>query len=123
MLHIFPGYGTYLNLDEEIIARASIVYIKSNLKMTQNSLDSMYDSCPCDIFKIDNTSVYHIFSKIFMDINMYVSLKHRNIIEDGQAMYFDVHMRLLGLDHETRQAAEAERKLQNLHHDERKVWH
>ena len=37
--HISPGYGAYLNLDKEMIARAPIVDARSNLKMTQETLD------------------------------------------------------------------------------------
>ena len=33
--HISPWYGAYLNLDEDIIARALIVDAKLNLKLTQ----------------------------------------------------------------------------------------
>ena len=44
VVHISPGYGTYLNLDEEMIARAQIVDVKSSLKITQDSFDRAYVS-------------------------------------------------------------------------------
>ena len=34
--HIPPGSGTYLNLDEEMIARAPILDTWSNLRLNQN---------------------------------------------------------------------------------------
>ena len=37
--HILPGYGTYLDLDEEMIDRDTITDVKSNLKMTKDCLD------------------------------------------------------------------------------------
>ena len=40
--HILPRYGTYLNLDERMIARAPIVDTKLNLKMNHESLDRVY---------------------------------------------------------------------------------
>ena len=51
--HISSGYGAYLNLDKEMIAGAHIINTKSNLKMTQKTLDRTYLSHQVDIFKID----------------------------------------------------------------------
>ena len=41
VVHVLPGYNTYLNLDEEMIVRASIVDGKSNHKLNQESLDKV----------------------------------------------------------------------------------
>ena len=66
VVHISLGYSAYLNLVEEMIAQVLIVDM-SNLKKTQDCLDRAYVSWQCDVFKIDNSLVYHIISKIFMD--------------------------------------------------------
>ena len=39
---ISPRYDSYLNLDEEMIARTPIVNTKSNPKMTEECLDRVY---------------------------------------------------------------------------------
>ena len=58
--HISTGYGAYLNRDKEMIPRAPIANAKSNLKMTQETLDRVYLSHQIDTFKIDNAMVYQI---------------------------------------------------------------
>ena len=73
--YILPGCGTYLNLNEEMIVRASIVDAKSNPKLTQECLDRIYLSCHCDTFKIDNALVYQILLKVFTDIDVFVYMK------------------------------------------------
>ena len=75
--HILPGYLAYPNLDKEMIARAPIVDAKSNLKMTQDSLDRAYVSWQCNTFKVVKALVYHILSKIFMDMDAYVYMRQR----------------------------------------------
>ena len=57
---ISPGYGSYLNHNEEMIARAPIVDWKSNLKKNQESLDRVYLNNQWDAFKNDNALVYEI---------------------------------------------------------------
>ena len=74
--HILPGYGTNLNLDEEMIARAPIFCTKSNIKLTQECLDKVYFSYQCDTFKIDNVLVYQILI-VFMDMDAHVYEKQR----------------------------------------------
>ena len=69
--HILPGYSAYLNVDEEMIARAPIIDSMSNLKLTQEYLDRVYLSYQCNKFKIDNTLVYQILSTDFMDMDAY----------------------------------------------------
>ena len=39
LAHISPVFGAYLNFDEEIIARALIVNVRSNLRLSHDSLD------------------------------------------------------------------------------------
>ena len=40
--HIPSGSGAYLNVDKEMIPRAPIVNIRSNLRLNQDALDSVY---------------------------------------------------------------------------------
>ena len=56
--HISPGYGAFLKLDNEMIARAPIINAKMNLKLSQNSLVRIYQDYQCDTFNINNASVY-----------------------------------------------------------------
>ena len=42
MAYISLGYVAYLNLDEEMNARVYIVDVKSNLKMTWDSINRVY---------------------------------------------------------------------------------
>ena len=79
MSHILPGYGAYLNLDDKRIARAPIIDARSNLKMTQETLDRTYLSHEVDTFKIVNAMVYQILSKIFTDMDVYVYMKQRKV--------------------------------------------
>ena len=44
-------------------------------------------------------------------------MKQRKITQDSQAVYFNIHKRFLDHDHVARQAAEADKKLQNSHYD------
>ena len=81
--HIPPGSGTYLNLDEEMIARAPILDTWSNLRLNQNSLDRIYIDHQTDTFKVDNTMVYQIFSKIFIDMDEFVYVKQRRAMQDS----------------------------------------
>ena len=106
MVHISPGYSAYLNLDKEMIARAPIVTVKLNLKLTQECLESTYVSQQCDTFN-NNTLVYHFLFKIFTDTDAYVSMKQRKSMHDGQTMFFVVHKQFLGPDFVARQATEA----------------
>ena len=75
--HISPGYGTYPNLDKEIIARDPIINSRSSLKLSQDSLDRAYLDHQCDTFNIDNALVYQILSNIFMDMDAYVYVKQK----------------------------------------------
>ena len=121
--HIAPGYGTYLNLDKEMIARAPIDVKKLNLKMTQDSLDRAYLSHQCEKFKVDNILVYQTLLKAIIDTNAYVYTKQRRSMQVGQSAYFDVHKHCLGHDHVVRQDKDAQTKLQTSHYDgERKGW-
>ena len=92
--HITPGSYAYLNLDEEMIARTSIVNASSNLRMNQDSLDRVYADHQADTFKIDKAMVYQILSKMFADIDAFVYMKQRKAMQDGQAVFFDVHRNL-----------------------------
>ena len=119
-----PGYNTYLILDEEMIARVPIVDLKSNLKMTQETLDRAYVSYQVDTFKIINALVYPIHFKMFTDIDTNVYVKQIKGTQKGQAVFFDIHNQFLGPNHVARQATETEGKLQNSHYDgERKMWY
>ena len=69
---ILPGYGAYLNLDEEMIASTPIVNSRLNLKLSQDSLDKVYLDHQCDTFQNDNTFVYQILSKMFTNMDAYV---------------------------------------------------
>ena len=72
---ISPGYGAYLILDKEMIARAPIINSRTNLKLSQDSLNRVYLDEQCDTYKIDNALVYQILSKMFMDMDAYVYVK------------------------------------------------
>ena len=43
------------------------------------------------MLKIDNALVYHILSKIFMVMEIYVYMKQRKIMKDGWAVFFYIH--------------------------------
>ena len=64
VVHISPGYGTYLSLDKEVITGAPIVALKLNLKMNQEAMDRVYIDHQCDTFMIDNALVYKFLSKV-----------------------------------------------------------
>ena len=64
--------------------------------------------------------VYLILLKIFMSTDAYVHMKHRNSLQDGQAVVFNVHQQLLGNNSMTRQATEEERKLHSSHYESKK---
>ena len=50
-------------------------------------------------------------------------MKQRKSIQDGWAVYFDIHKWFVDPDHVAKQATEAERKLQTYYYDsERKGW-
>ena len=115
--HISPGYNAYLNLDEEMIARAPIVDTWSNLNMNQESLDNVYLHYQCDAFKINNALAYQILSKVFTDTVAYVYVKQKKSTQDSQAVFFNVHMHFLDTGHVARQATNAENMLQTSHYD------
>ena len=73
--HIFPRNDAFLNLDEEMIAKAPIGDAKLNFKMTQDSLDRVYLEYQCDTFKIDNALVNQIRLMVFMDTDAHVNVK------------------------------------------------
>ena len=56
--HIPPRHDAYLNLGEEMIAKAPIVDAKFNFKMTQDILDKVDPDNHCDTFKINNALLY-----------------------------------------------------------------
>ena len=60
LAHILPVYDAYLNLDEEMIAKAPIVDGKSNLKLNQENLNIVYLDYQCDTFKVNNALVCEI---------------------------------------------------------------
>ena len=109
--NISPGYGTYLNIDDEMVNRAPIVDRKSILKLSWDSLDRVYLEYQCDIFKINNALVYQILLKMITDKDACFYVKHRKNTENGQTMLFHVHKQYLGPDHVARQVVEAEKKL------------
>ena len=111
--HISPQYDAYLNLDEEMI-KSHHCWCKVKPQDESESLDRAYFSYQCDTFKINKALVYQFLSKVFMNTDRYVYMKQRKSIQDGQAVFFDVHKCFLGPDHVARQATEAERKLQRV---------
>ena len=66
-----------------MIARAPILDTWSNLRLNQNSLDRIYIDHQTDTFKVDNTMVYQIFSKIFIDMDEFVYVKQRRAMQDS----------------------------------------
>ena len=72
--HISPRYDAYLNLDEEMSARAPIVDAKLSFKTIQECLDRAYLSYQCDTFNIDNALC------IFMNMH---TVKKRKSMHDG----------------------------------------
>ena len=93
-----------------MISRTSIIDAKSNLRMTQDTLDRAY--LRHQVVKIDNAMVYQILSKVFTDMKAFVYMKQRKPLQDGQAVYLDIHEHFLGPDHVVRQATGAHGKLQ-----------
>ena len=94
----------------------------SNLRLSQDSLERVYVDHQADTFNVDNAMVYQIFSKMFTDMDAFVYVKQRRGTQDSQAVFFNVHKHFLYPDHMARQAAGAERKVQNSHYDgERKT--
>ena len=90
--------------------------------MTQETLNRAYLSYQVDTLKIKNAMVYLILSEVFTDMDAYVFVKQRKAMQNSQVVYFNIHKHFLGPDHVTRQAIEAEGKLQNSHYDgERKI--
>ena len=88
--HTLSGYYVYLNLDKKMFARAPSVHAISNFKKTWDSLERSYVHWQCGTFKIDNTWVYQLLSKIFTDINL-VNVKQTKRTKDGQAVFFDIN--------------------------------
>ena len=72
-----------MNLDKKMIARASIVDSRMNLKLSQESLDRVYLDHQCGTFKIKNALVYQILSKMFMDMGAYIYVKQRKSMQYG----------------------------------------
>ena len=70
--YILPGYDAFLNLDKEMITRALIIDETSNLRFFQESFGRIYFSYQCNTFKINNTLVYSVLSKIFMHMDAFV---------------------------------------------------
>ena len=77
-----PGYDSYPNLDEEMVARAHVVDAMSNFKMTQVASNRIYLYYQCDTFRIYTVLVYWNRSKIFMDMDAYVYMKQKKSIQD-----------------------------------------
>ena len=80
---VFPGYGAYLNLDEEMITRALIIGGRTNIKLSQDSLDRDYLDYQVDTLKIENAMVYQILLKIFTDMDAYIYAKQRKGMQYG----------------------------------------
>ena len=55
--HISPGYGAYLNL-EEMITRAPIINSRMNVKLSQESLESVYHDHQCDTISCTDMDAY-----------------------------------------------------------------
>ena len=91
VVHIPPGYGTYLSFNEKMIARSPIVNAKWNLKITQETLDRAYLSHQVDTIKIDNPMLYQSLFNVFTDIDNYFLVKQRKAMQDCIAVYFDNH--------------------------------
>ena len=106
-----------------MITRAPIIHARSKLRLNQVSLDRVYSDHQNDTFKVDNVMVYQVFSKMFTDMDTFFYVKQTRGMQDGQAVFFNIHKHFLCPDHVARQAIEAEGKLQNSHYDgERKMW-
>ena len=54
--HILPGYDAYLNLDNEVIAKAPADK-RLNFRFSHDCLDRVYFDYKCDTFKISNALV------------------------------------------------------------------
>ena len=122
--HTPPGYGKYLTLDKEMIARGPIIDASSNLRLNQDSLDRIHVVHQADTFKVDNAFVYQILSKIFTDMDTFVYVKQRRAMQDSPAVFFNIHKNFLGPNHVARNATDAEGRLQNSHYDgARNTWH
>ena len=106
--HINPGSCTYLNLDKEMIARTPIFVTKSNLRLNKDSLYRVYVDYQTDAFKVDNAMVYQMLTEMFTDTDAFVYVKQRKSIQDGQAVFFDIHKHFLSIDHVAKQATDAE---------------
>ena len=81
--HISPGSGTYLDLDKDMINRAPIVNAKSNLRLGQDSMDRIYMDYQTDTFKVENAMVYQVFTKMFIDTDIFVYVKQRRGMQDS----------------------------------------
>ena len=75
--HIPHGCSAYVNLNKEMIARASIVDARSNLRLNQDSLDRVYLDHQADALKIDNATLYQFISKVLTDMDTYVYVKKK----------------------------------------------
>ena len=86
----------FLNLDEDMTARASILDAKSNINLTQEFSDRVFLSYQYIIFNIDNALVHNIISMMFMDTDSYIYMKQRKSKQGDQAVYFNVHKHFVG---------------------------
>ena len=103
--HILPGYGTYLNLDNEVIARAPIIDSRSNLKMTQETLDMIHSRLMMPWYIRSSLRC----SQTWKLMSMWNREKGHKTVKQCSLV--------------ARQATEAERKLQNSHYDgKRNYW-
>ena len=75
-----------------MILRAPIIDVRSNLRLTHDSLDWVYSDHQTDTFKVDNVRVYQMFSMMFTDMDTFIYVKQRRGMQDDQAVFFDVHV-------------------------------
>ena len=84
--------------------------MESCTSSNQETLDRVYHHYQCNIFMINNVLVYHILSKLFMDMGEDIYAKQRISTQDGHLVFFDIHQHFLGPNHVTRQATDAENR-------------
>ena len=98
MAHIPSGSGTYLNLDEEMITRGPIIETKLNLRLNHDSLDRIYRDYQTDTFKVYSALQYQILSKMFMDRDVFVYVKQKRSMQDGQAVFVNANVHFFSPD-------------------------
>ena len=92
------GSGAYLNLDTEMIIRATIVDASSKLNLSQDSINRVYLDHHANTFKVDNNTIVDlILSNMFTDMDAFVYMKQRRCMQDSQAVFFDAHKHFLTL--------------------------